>query len=210
MGGRVTRIVLLVGTMAWTPAGADEPLLVYRCVAADGAVTLQDQPCPAGQTQSQRRVSIDPEAQAPPPAVLAEPEPAPEPSPNADDGSSYVPAPPPLYRCTDYEGKSRLEDQYRPNGRWVPYWVVMNTGDLAGRGGRAAEANPGQQPPGGTPQVYVEDVCAMLDDDSACAAYRDQLAEAQRQHYSRIGDEQRRLAGEIERLRAVINSSCAG
>ncbi len=209
MGGRVTRIVLLALTMAWAAAGASEPLLVYRCVAADGAVTLQDQPCPAGQTQSQRRVSIDPEA-PPPAAAPAEPEPEPESAPSADDGAFYVPAPPPLYRCTDYEGKSRLEDQYRPNGRWVPYWVVMNTGDLAGRGGRGAEPNPGQQPPGGTPQVYVEDTCLMLDDDAACAAYRDQLSEAQRQHYSRTGDEHRRLAGEIERLRGVIGASCGG
>lgn len=61
------------GLLAAVPLAAQEPVVIYRCTAADGSVIIQnDRPCPSGTTQRDRRVvQPAPTAPVPPPAVAA-------------------------------------------------------------------------------------------------------------------------------------------
>ena len=88
------------------PATGD--ITVYRCQAGT-QVTLQDEPCPAGQTQTTRRMVRPQDAPAPAPARAAS-------APANDavmppDDAAYAPPPypttfppPPMFQCTDYDG----------------------------------------------------------------------------------------------------------
>ena len=111
---------LAILLIAIGPAAADE-VTVYRCQDATGRISLQDEPCPAGQTGSTRTMvrpqDPPPRPAAPPPETP--PEPAPEPR---AEWSPYPP--PPLFQCTDYDGEVRYSEDYDPHTRCVPLSVL--------------------------------------------------------------------------------------
>lgn len=58
---------VLALALAAAPLAAQERVVIYRCVAADGTVIVQnDRPCPAGTTQQDRRVMQAPQPVAAP------------------------------------------------------------------------------------------------------------------------------------------------
>lgn len=94
----------LVLAAAWPaarvpPASAADAVLLYRCTAADGALTVQNAPCPAGTTQRIQRFTAPPPAAAPP-VPAASPAPAPAAgaaaSTNVDAGAATLLQPAPL------------------------------------------------------------------------------------------------------------------
>lgn len=115
---RVLLSVLLLLAFGCAPrvAGA---VTVFKCTAADGAVTFQDKPCPAHQRQSTLELSDAPIA-TPAPAPVA-----PTPPPSAGTASAPVAEalPPPLptmYACTSYDGEKKYLSDTLPRPYPVP------------------------------------------------------------------------------------------
>ncbi len=188
-------------------ASASAAGVIYRCTAADGAVALQDEPCPRGQRQELREIA--PFAPAPAPAAAATVPSAPEsgdlsantdvPPPRITPGEALPPPrsvlPPPLWRCTDLNGQSRLADTYDPQPRCVPLSVLGV--DLS----RAP-------PSAATMCRTVEDACVELGGEAACAAWEERLADAEsalRRAFSDTQDQRRR---ERDRAKAVVENDC--
>jgi hypothetical protein len=195
------------GTTPAATASAPTAGVIYRCTAADGAVALQDDPCPRGQKQELREIA----AFAPPPAPSAPSRPASDASgdPGAESAGSTPPGitpgetppparsvlPPPLWRCTDLNGQSRLADTYDPQPRCVPLSVLGV--DLS----RAP-------PSAATLCRTVEDACVELGGEAACAAWEERLANAEsalRHAFSDTQDQRRR---ERDRAKAVVENDC--
>ncbi|MBD8527749.1 DUF4124 domain-containing protein [Pseudomarimonas arenosa] len=191
---RMIGLLSIVGLLsAVLGADAAETYTVYRCVSADGAVTLQDQPCPADSDSEERRFrdqggTAAPVAAVPP--VPADPTTSPPVSPVA------APRPPPArWRCVDIDGQARVSDRNDPRGRWVPAWTLGISSEpagLAGRAGRAPPQLPSQPPPAevaaarqrAQAQVYVEDRCRPMSLAETCQHLREQLEETRRRRFN--------------------------
>jgi hypothetical protein len=183
--------LLLVGMAAFAAA---EDITVYRCVSAGGAVTLQDEPCPAG-AQETTRAMTRPQDPPPRPATTAR---APEPDmppPDAPPAPYAGPwPPPPMFQCTDYDGDVRFTEEYAPSTRCVPLAVL---------GYRV--------PPGSDAAAtcrWVHESCLRLDDDAACERFEAKLEEARSEalHASATTAPYRR--SEAERLQRIVDESC--
>jgi hypothetical protein len=185
--------LLLVGAAAFA---ADADITVYRCVSAAGAVTLQDEPCPAGQQETTRAMTRpqDPPPRAAPAAAARAPG-APEPAPGPPPPPFAGPwPPPPMFQCTDYDGNVRFTEDYAPNTRCVPLAVL------------------GYRVPDGSPAAatcrWVHESCLRLDDEAACDQFEAKLAEARSNalHASATTAPYRR--SEAERLQRIVDESC--
>jgi len=197
-----------------TGTATAQELTVYRCVDAQGAVALQDRPCPPGQEDSRRRVDTEADTVATTAAIAPVDDGQPAPAEVRLPESPFSP-PPALWLCVDFEGKRRYAPGEARNGRWVPAWAAISDGGLAGRGGRPAARGSARGPGLGPaasgvlgPMVWVEDSCRRLSDAAACQVYREQHEEARRRHFSRTGDERRQLASEIDRLGGILAIGC--
>lgn len=176
------------------PAGAAEQITVYRCEDSRGAVTLQDEPCPAGQAATTRSMQRpqDPPARAPvPPADEDEEsdEPYPLPPPMA---MSWPP--PPMFQCTDYDGEVRYSEDYSPNTRCVPLSVL---------GYRV----PPYSDAAATCR-WVQESCLRIDDESACVQFRAKLKQARSDALHAFSDTAAYRESEAERLARIVNESC--
>jgi hypothetical protein len=169
------------------PAGAQD-ITVYRCTDAHGEVMLQDEPCPAGQTQQQRSMvqpkDPPPRPAAPPPVPETRIEETPAPAP------TYFP-PPPIYQCTAYDGGIRISENHDPNPRCVPLAVQ---GYDAGTFGASCR--------------WVEDSCVRLDDGSACDVFKRKLDEAESDALHAFSDTAAYRKSEVERLKQIVRDSC--
>jgi hypothetical protein len=189
--------ILLNGLLAAASAGAaqaappvdESKMTVYRCVDADGKVSLQDVPCAAGARQEvQRMVRPKDAASADSPAIppvdarpimIVSPAQAPEPRP----------PPPELYRCTDFDGKVREAEYYDPKPRCVPLWVL-------GYESRSQACR------------WVEDSCVRYEGKELCdrwEARRKQTA-LDVSHSDSSGAPY--LKSELARFTQIVNTSC--
>lgn len=181
----------VLALLCWLPAAplAGE-ITVYRCVDGKGQVTLQDEPCPAGQQQSARNLQRPVDA---PPQPLPEPTPEPEPAPAPL--ALPRPAPPPLYVCTSYDGIVRESESYDPNPRCEPI-VLYHP--------RADRLPPEWQ----TACRWVEDSCVRLTAAESCERYRRKLREAQSLLRQAFSDTQAYRRSEVARLSRIVDDSC--
>lgn len=172
------------------PAGAQQ-LTVYRCTDASGRVSLQDEPCPAGQAQ-ERRSMVRPQ-DPPPRPVAATPAPeAPAPTAPAEPAINFERSPPPpLYQCTAYDGATRYSENYDPNPRCVPLAVL---GYDAGAWGATCR--------------WVEDSCVRLDDIGACEVFKARLEQAESDALHAFSDTAAYRKSEVRRLRQIVDASC--
>ncbi|WP_374602096.1 DUF4124 domain-containing protein [Arenimonas sp.] len=179
-------MLVLVG-----PARAQD-ITVYRCTDASGRVSLQDEPCPAGQAQQQRSMvqPKDPPPRPAGPAPAASALPSPPPSPVPAPAPLYLP-PPPIYQCTTYDGDTRFSENPDPNPRCVPLAVL---GYDAGPFGAACR--------------WVEDSCVRLDDASACEVLREKLDEAESDALHAFSDTAAYRDSEVLRLKQIVRESC--
>ena len=160
---RGRRGLLALALAAALPASAGPAVVIYRCVAADGAVTLQNgTPCAKGLRQ-QRRVVATPAPVAPsPPAVtpvVALPAPAvdnaPSPPPTAAPGDGPLKPPPMLYVCLS-DSAERYYADAAESTRCAPLEAV----GLDGRSPAPAQACE-----------TVRDRCDEVPDAERCAAW---------------------------------------
>lgn len=183
---------LAILLIAVGPAAADE-VTVYRCQDGSGRVSLQDEPCPAGQSESTRRM-VRPQDPPPRPAAA---QPAPEPPadsplPPTAEWSPYPP--PPLFQCTDYDGEVRYTEDYSPNTRCVPLSVLGY--DVRGAPQAAATCR------------WVQESCLQLDDASACEQFKARLEKARSDALHAFSDTAAYRKSEVLRLERIVNDSC--
>lgn len=180
-------LLLLVGT-----SGSAQEITVWRCTDDKGKVTLQDHPCPAGQTGESRQM-VRPQDPPPKPPT---PEPAPAPAPPPPPEESYyawAPPPPPLYQCTDFDGAVRYSEDYDPNYRCVPLAVLGY--DVAGT-------------PAAGACRWVRESCLRLDDTEACRQFKAKLRQARSDALHAFSDTAAYRRSEAERLQRIVNESC--
>lgn len=200
--GRTSLAILsmLVGTLVVgatavaTRADAQQEMTVYRC-EADGKVTLQDEPCPAGQTQTTRSMT---RPKDPPPRPASAPVAAPpvadrDPGPLPREPGPYPLPPPPMFQCTDYDGEVRFTEEYDPNTRCVPLAVLGY--DL------------GPYPNAQTCS-WVHESCLRLDDHGACIKFREKLKAEKSEALHASTSEAPYHDSEVERLSRIVAESC--
>ena len=183
---------LAILLLAVGPSGAAE-ITVYRCQDDKGRVTLQDEPCPAGQRQTTRGM-IRP--QDPPPRLAAAAQDAPEPpaQPAPGPAPARLLPPPPLFQCTDYDGAVRYAEDYNPDTRCVPLAVLGY--DLRGSPQAAAACR------------WVTESCLRLDDPSACDQFEARLKQARSDALHAFSDTAAYRRSEVTRLERIVRESC--
>lgn len=189
-------LLLAVGPAA---GQAGPTVTVYRCTDARGQVSLQDHPCPPGESATRREMQ---RPQDPPPRPARDDEddardrrepapPAPEPPPPA-----FVrQPPPPLFECTDFDGAVRYSEDYDPHDRCVPLGIL------------------GYDLRGAPPEVldtcrWVRESCVRLDDVQACRQFERLLAEARSDALHAFSDTAAFRKSEVRRLEQITGESC--
>lgn len=187
---------------AAAPSAQAPATVIHRCVGPDGAVALQDAPCPRGHRQDVRtfpafaapagttaRASDTPaeSPQGPATRVVESPGDAAAPPP--------TPTPPPIWRCTRPDGTQRLADRFDPQPRCVP--LSMLGADLS------------RAPPAAALLCRtIEDDCVALGGDAACAAWRERLAAAESALRRAFSDTAAERRSERDRAKAVVDGDC--
>lgn len=209
-------VVLALALAANGVTGATLPTparVLNRCTGPDGAVAVQDAPCPPGHRQETREVATmarpplpPPAAHDPPPSTTVDVAPAPmaldtdADAPRIEAGTAAPPPrsvlPPPLWRCTDLNNATRLVDHWDPQPRCVPLSVLGV--DLS----RAP-------PAAATLCQTVTDDCVELRGEAACAAWEERLAAAEAALRTAFSDTQAARRADYERAKAVVEDDCA-
>lgn len=198
-------IVLALPLQARTPTHAAS-VVIYRCTAASGEVTLQNgAACPKGSHQQKQVIESPPPMPAyrPPPMPVAVPEPIVEHAP-ADAASADAPStiadkdrlpPPALYQCNTYDNDSYLSETATPE----PRCVRLATTDLQGSPSDA-----------GVACQMVTDQCQRVADDGACDAWKRRLRETQSAATFGRSDDVAANNLEVERVRRIVRDSTCG
>lgn len=188
-------IASLASLLALVGPAAAQDLTVYRCQDAKGRVTLQDEPCPAGQQQSERSM-VRPRDPAPAPAAAPSPQAPPvEATPPPEDLGYGLPfPPPPIFQCTDFDGSARFSENYDPNTRCVPLPVLGY--DVRGSSAAAGTCR------------WVTESCVRLSDDAACDQFKAKLKQARSDALHAFSDTAAYHKSEVRRLDAIVSESC--
>lgn len=200
-----------LATAAWwlaMPAAAQE-IAIYRCTDAQGALTVQNQPCAKGMQQQKKLMQVP---QAPPMPAAPAPAPLPPAPPPVDvpaaadtllDSRALAPAkpvekpaPPTLYACKRRDQTQYLAETLDDSEYCQPLQVVGLDGNPAGGAGQACEV--------------IRDSCEAVPDAELCDAWQRRLGEAE-DHWrfatpEHAGERQREFA----RIRELVAASRCG
>ena len=166
---------------------------VYRCIGADGGVSLRDTPCPKGVRQEERTMvrptDAPPSAPAQASATVAGNDAiaADKPAPRIVVVREPVPAP--MYECTTPDNTTYTSDSPEGNPRWMPMWTF------------------GWPVAGGT---WVRDTCRAMPRAETCARLRDRRAEIERRFFNAMPSERARIELEERGLDARLDADCGG
>jgi hypothetical protein len=186
--------VLSPGPSAHAAVGS---VTVHRCTDAKGLVTLQDEPCPKGSHDSAREM-IRPKDPPAPSKTKIPAQPAPVvllPPPEPEAPSRDLIPPPPMYRCTSYDGIERYSESYDPNPRCEPlvlYYPYPNN------------LTPAQA----LSCRWVEDSCVRLSDQATCARWKDMKKEAVSAVLHSFSDTAAYRKSELQRISQIVDESC--
>ncbi|HXS73165.1 MAG TPA: DUF4124 domain-containing protein [Rhodanobacteraceae bacterium] len=178
---RALPLACLLPALACAPSGA-RAFEVYRCTAADGAMTYQDKPCPAHQRQDTIILSDAPiVTPAPAPPTSTAPAPAATMLPPLATPTAPLPM---MYACTTYDGEKKYLSDTLP----APYPVPLGAMGFPSRsldqayGGRdrlglsapeeARKPMIGRGPLIANAQVMVQDHCAPAPRSQVCDELR--------------------------------------
>jgi len=202
-------------------AAGSEVTTVYRCVAADGRVALQDRPCPAGSSEQRGTYRVAPADAVAPPSTPAPAEPEPQPPGLRQPLPDAPLPPPPLWACVRHDGSRYESDTGIPERRWVPLWVlgldlrappVLFTSPLdrpsppPSRSPSVPDAAPGVAALG--PGAWVSDACVELPPAEACARYRDRRDALRRRWRLAMPGERDRIRPQERELSAMLRERC--
>lgn len=213
-------IAILLGAAPWLSSRAAN-LQVYRCTGDDGAVSLQDTPCPRGQEQESRSIRRPVDASPPPRSAPTAPASPPADAPASQELRVTLVEPQPLYDCQRHDGSTYESDTGIPERRWVPLWVLgmdpRAPPRTFGAVGRPRPAPPLTQPravlPPADPNAYalgtwVEDRCYRAPAAVACERRRQRLSEFGRRIFNAQQREGDRLKVEERGLREQLRQEC--
>ena len=195
MRGMNRWLALSLTALLWPIAvAAADTVTVHRCVDGKGRVTLQDDPCPAGSKGTSREMLRPQDAPAKPKAAATEPVIAPPDT--IDDEAFYPPAyapipPPPMYRCTSYDGKVRESGTMQP--------TVQTPGALLPAGPADRRARSCR---------WVEDSCVRLSSQAACTVWKKRKQEAKSKAMHAFSNTAAYWKSELERTTQVVDESC--
>ena len=218
-------LCLLLPSM--TPAAED--VRVYRCVASNGAVALQDTPCNSGRQEVR---DLQRPRDPAPRVVRSDASPAPpDEAPVMRDREVrhvYIQPPQPLYECVRDDGQRYTSDSNEGNPRWVPLWTSVWLPH-----GHRGPAYPGPRPAIGTPigspvregegyrqppvgvgvqvlagSVLVRDSCHALPPQEVCARLRDRRWELDRRYNSALQSERTAISNEQRGIDARLSRDC--
>lgn len=162
-------------------ATAQRQVVIYRCTAPNGALTIQnDVPCPKGSRQQKQVIDVPPPMPAYEPRaarmpdVVAEEQQAAEAEVQAVVQAEVPPPepdaprapPPPLFHCTTLDQESYYTEAETPQERCAPMRIVGLDGGAGA--GSAAQAC-----------VTVPDRCSAVPADQLCEAWSRHVSEAQ-------------------------------
>jgi hypothetical protein len=207
-----TLAVIAALVLAALCAGPDaRASTIYKCTAADGTVTMQnDTPCPPGQKQEVRHIGALPTA----PAPVARPEaprepmgpppgaqfelvrgPVDETLPESTVAKADRKPPAPLFECKTWDNDTYLNETDTPEERCAPLNTTGLNGDPRFGAGAACEIK--------------RDVCTALTEQALCAAWQRRIDEAKfRMTYAPAEEKEARKAEYERRLAAFVDSSC--
>lgn len=224
----MTARLLLLCTLAALPAAvlaADPPeatdsVRIYRCVGANGAVSLQDAPC--GGARQQQVLDMQ-RPKDPPPRPATPVQNAPVPVIQREVRVVTVQPPQPMYECVTAEGERYTSDSNEGNPRWVPVWGFGRV-THPGHGPRPPGPGPGggpmppprphPHPPGGAivpiGSTLVRDSCHALPAQEVCARLKDRRWELIRRYNSALQSERQQLVREQRGIEARLDQDCGG
>lgn len=214
---------------AQAPATAAE-VTIYRCIGANGAVTLRDSPCLKGEKQEVRAMQRPRDPPPAPPAPTPQPAAAPVPAP-PPTRIVYLTPPTPMYECTAPDGEVYTSDTGEGRPRWVSYgggvaypvWPRSGgsvSGNLSvGNGNLSFHSGDPRppRPPGGHPHpgvvvplggTWVRDPCHPLPQQEVCARLSDRRYEILRRYGAALPSERRTLDLEQRGIDARIANDC--
>ena len=198
-----------------------QDVMIYRCISADGKLTLRDSPCAKGETQQVRSMVRPKDAAAG--IVRAKPAaPSAPAAPVREVRVVYRLPPRPMYECVTADGEAYTSDNGEGNPRWVPAWTLgypvwsHRSGVGGGHGNRPPRERPGEgypRPPpsgvilpaGGT---WVRDECHALPQQEVCSRLSDRRYEIIRRYNSALQSERRQLELEQRGIDARIDNDC--
>lgn len=219
---RPNAAILFLGTlMLLSPTVQAAEITLYRCVDAQGKVTLRDSPCAKGEKQETRTFQrpVDP---PPRPAARAAPRP-PAPSKPLEVRYVSVNPPRPLYECVTPDGERYTSDTDAGNPRWVPLWTLGYPGPYRTfRSEGLTVSTPVRPPPDIRPPTrphpvypaiyasgtYIADECHALPQQEVCARLNDRRYEIKRRYFNAMPSERAVLDNEERALLARMNSDC--
>lgn len=216
------RLLLLALAMTGLTDAAAQKVVIYRCTAADGSVTMQNAtPCPKDTKQEKRVIEPVTTVSAPPATLLSTPapaatpvmatpaRPAPRPSqvpvaPTATPGviagapplasaSDRLP-PPALFECRTYNNDRYLSDTDTPPQRCAPSATTGISGDAAA--GAACQ--------------MVSDRCQRIADGAACDSWKERLRQAESAVRFGAADQQAKAQADAERVGRIVRESTCG
>ena len=206
---RLSMILLLLPLLFAPCAATAQETVFYKCTDAGGSVSIQNgTPCAPGMKQEIRRVgevktvpvpAREPEPEAPPSqpvygdfVLVSGPNSQRAPAPEA----AGLPAPPPLFQCSTWEGDTYLGDTATPEPRCAPLQVVGIDGGDSPAMGQACEVK--------------EDQCTEVPAEQLCDAWYRRLDEAEfKSRYARDADRNQRQAIHDDIAAKIGASSCA-
>lgn len=176
---------------------AGDVVTVHRCTDAKGRVTLQDEPCPKGSQDDARQMTRPKDPPLKPKSVrVAETPVFVEPliEEELPPRRELIP-PPPMYRCTSYDGIERFSESYDPNPRceplvlYYPYPTTLTPSQALGC-------------------RWVEDSCVRLSDRAACERWKAQRKDAVSKVLHAFSDTAAYRKSELARLSQIVDESC--
>lgn len=200
---------------------APSGVVIYRCTASDGRVSLGNTPC-AGGEQEQQRVMRRP--QDPPPGSVPPPAPARPPAAAPADTVRVVRVSPPqpMYACTTPGGEPYLSDEDRSVPRWVPLWVTGHPAAAHLPPSRPHRPQrpprpgngPGQPAPPGPAAIatgtWVQDHCERLPQEQVCRHLSDRRYEILRTYHAAMPSERQALDAEQDGIDVRLAADCPG
>jgi hypothetical protein len=198
-----------------------EEVVFYRCTDADGALTMQNMPCPKGSKQEKKVMQSVSTVPMGSPAKAASSSTRPAASARAPESAEATPivpaAPPPaesiaeatveptveqrlpppvLFQCTTYDKDSYITESDEPQSRCVPLRTVGLDGNPQTGAGEACE--------------MMRDRCARVADGALCEAWKKRVGETEvAARFARPGNEARNNA-EFERTKKIYRESACG
>lgn len=172
----------------------NDKVTIYRCLDAKGKVSLQDSPC--AKTSKQESLEMArPKDAAPVKNPVAKPAPVITQMPPVQDSIPSLLAPPDLYQCTNYEGKTRDSENYDPNPRCEPLWAQGYRMEHAPYEQRAACS-------------WVQDSCVRYEGRALCERWKAKKKQAESDLRYAFSDTAAFRKSDLARISQIVQRSC--